>query len=329
MYVLRLGIIGCGRVTSMFHLKAIEQVDTVNVAAISDISEDRLKDTLSECNGAKGYLDYKQLLQDENVEAVAINTPPRFHESMALDALNAGKHVLCEKPLAESVEGCMRIKELQQETGLAVLPAHNYSFSPSLILMADHVKNGAIGEVTGVEVSFENYLKSYRSRTDFREHKPNGIVEDVLPHIVSATNSLVGPVGDVDFVNWWCKDYEVCDNMETELKSTKGVPISAKLSWTKLRPRFSIAVTGEKGRLYTDLMINPFKLETTIDGETSTVKEKGVKWYLDLIQFKHPSFQNQYMHFHDLVKQNAPPIITIDDEINILQTMDKVTEKME
>jgi predicted dehydrogenase len=327
--MLRLGIIGCGRVTSMFHLKAIDQVDTVSVAAISDVNEDRLKETLSDCSGAKGYQDYKQLLMDGSVEAVAINTPPRFHEEMVIDALRAGKHVLCEKPLAESVEGCIRIKELQMETGLTVLPAHNYSFSPSLTMMANRVKNGVIGKVTGMDTAFENYLKSYRSRTDFREHTSNGIVEDVLPHIISAISPIVGHVGDVNSVNWWCNSYEVCDNMETELKSTNGIPINAKLSWTKLRPRFSIAVTGEKGRLYTDLMINPFKLETTIEGKTTTIKEKGVKWYLDLIQFKHPSFVNQYKHFHDLVKENAAPVITIDDEINILQTMEKVSEKME
>ncbi len=53
------------------------------------------------------------------------------------------------------------------------------------------------------------------------------------------------------------------------LKSENGVSINASLSWTKLRPRFSVSVNGERGRLYTDLMMNPFKLEATIDSETT------------------------------------------------------------
>ncbi|TRO56437.1 Gfo/Idh/MocA family oxidoreductase, partial [Candidatus Bathyarchaeota archaeon] len=97
--MLRLGIIGCGRVTSMFHLKAIQKLEEFNVAAISDVSKERMNDVQSGCMASEIYLDYRQLLEDDKVEAVAINTPPRFHESMVLEALENGKHVLCEKPL--------------------------------------------------------------------------------------------------------------------------------------------------------------------------------------------------------------------------------------
>ena len=327
--MLRLGIIGCGRVTSMFHLKAIQKLEKIKVTAISDVSEERMNKIQSECGASETYLDFRQLLEDDSVEAVAINTPPRFHESMVLEALSYGKHVLCEKPLAESVEGCSAIKELQEETGLAVLPGHNYAFSPSLEMVQRYIVDNSIGEITSIDIAFENLLKSYRSQTDFREHSGNGVLEDVLPHILSVTNTIAGHIRDVKSLKWWCKDYEVCDNMETELETENGARVNARLSWTKLRPRFSVAVNGENGRLYTDLMINPFKLEATVDGQTTTIKEKGVKWYLDLVQFKHPSFENQYRHFYDLVKENAKPIITIDDEINILQTIEKISKQME
>ena len=313
----------------MFHLKAIEKVDQIEIAAVSDVSEDRMNEVRAECVASEAYLDYRQLLADDSVEAVAINTPPRFHETMVKEALDAGKHVLCEKPLAESVEGCLEIKERKEETGLAVLPAHNYAFSPSLAQMGRYLSENSIGEITSVDVAFENLLKSYRSQTNFREHSGNGVLEDVLPHILSVANPITGHIQEVKSLKWWCKDYEVCDNMETELESEKGILVNARLSWTKLRPRFSVTVNGEKGRLYTDLMINPFKLEARVDGKTTTLKEKGVKWYLDLVQFKHPSFENQYRHFYQLVKENAPPIITIDDEINIIETIEKISKQME
>ena len=186
-----------------------------------------------------------------------------------------------------------------------------------------------IGEITSINVAFENLLKSYRSQTDFREHTGNGVVEDVLPHILSVVCPFTGHIRDVKSLKWWCKDYEVCDNMETEMETERGVEVNAKLSWTKLRPRFSVAVNGENGRLYTDLMINPYKLEATVDGKTTSMKEKGIKWYLDLVQFKHPSFENQYRHFYELVKEHASPVITIDDEINILETIEKISGQME
>ena len=327
--MLRLGIIGCGRVTSMFHLKAIQKLEEIMVTAISDISEERMNDVQSEFGTSVTYLDYRQLLEDKRVEAVAINTPPRFHESMVLEALDNGKHVLCEKPLAESVEGCKKIRETQEATELAVLPAHNYVFSPSLEQMKRLLSENSIGEITSIDIAFENLLKSYRSQTDFREHTENGVLEDVLPHILSVVHPISGHIRDVRSLKWWCKHYKVCDNMETEFESENGVKINAHLSWTKLRPRFSVAVNGENGRLSTDLMLNPFKLEATVGGKTTTIKERGVKWYLDLVQFKHPSFENQYKHFFRLVKEQASPAITIDDEINILETIEKISKQME
>jgi predicted dehydrogenase len=326
--MLRVGIIGCGRVTSMFHLKAIQQIDEFIVTALSDVNEDRMKKLKRTCSASSTYLDYKKMLLDPNVEAIVVNTPPSFHEDIVLDALKAGKHVLCEKPLAKTVEGCKKIKELQKETGLVVLPAHNYAFSPSLLEMNKFLKNGIVGETSSIEVSFENLLKSYRSKTNFRENIETGIVEDVLPHILSVLYPLVGHIEEVNNVNWWCKDYNVCDNMNVRLISNTGVPINASMSWTKLRPRFSVTLVGTKGSLYTDLMINPYRLDITVNGIITRWKKNGIKWYFDLVRFKHPSFKAQYIHFYQLVTEGCSPIISVDEEINILETMNWITKKM-
>ena len=326
--MLRLGIIGCGRVTSMLHMKAIEQITEIRVTALSDVVEERMNNIKETCGATETYLDYTELIADPYVDAVAVNTPPRFHEDIVLDALNAGKHVLCEKPLADNLDGCFKIREAQQETGLSVLPAHNYAFTPSLYETIKRVKSGTIGEIKGIDVSFENLLKSYRSQTDFRENMETGVMEDVLPHILSVLYPLVGHISEVGSVHWWCKEYHVCDNLDTELVSERGVTINASMSWTKLRPRFSLHIVGEKGDIYTDLMLGPYKLEVTVGGRRNMWKEKGIKWYMDLVQFKHPSFMKQYQHFHQLVKEGSSPRITIEDEINMLETMNKVSDMM-
>jgi predicted dehydrogenase len=326
--MLRLGIIGCGRVTSMFHLKAIDQIDKIRVTALSDVNEERMGEIEESCGSPDTYLDYRDLLSDPDIDAVAVNTPPRFHAPIVLDALNAGKHVVCEKPLAETLEDCYKIRDVQQETGLTVLPAHNYAFTPSLVEMIKRIRTGVIGEISGVDVAFENLLKSYRSQTDFRETMEDGVLEDVLPHILAVLYPLVGHIKEIGQVHWWCKTYDVCDNLDTELVTERGVSINAAMSWTKLRPRFSVQVTGENGDMYTDLMIGPYKLDITVGGRTTTWNEKGITWYLDLVQFKHPSFKEQYQHFYQLVKEDATPMITVDDAINMVETMKKVSDKM-
>ena len=326
--MLRLGVIGCGRVTSLFHLKAIDQIDEISVTALSDVIEERINDVGEDCGAPSAYNDYRELLADPNVEAVAVNTPPSLHEVIVLDALEAGKHVLCEKPLAENTEGCNKIWEAQRETDLIVLPAHNYTFTPSLFEMINQIQSGTIGAITSLDVVFENLLKSYRSQTDFRETRDRGILEDILPHILSVVNPLVGSIEKVGSVEWWCKEYNVCDNMNIGLVSRTMVPVKTAMSWTKLRPRFSVTVRGSRGSMYTDLMMSPYKLDVTVDGYTMTWKGKGIKWYLDLVQFKHPSFRNQYQHFYQLVKKNCSPMITLEDEIDIMKTMEQISNKM-
>jgi len=312
----------------MFHLKAIEQMDEIHLAAVSDINEQRMKETLHNSGADKGYLDYRELLRDDSVEAVSVNTPPRFHEEIVKDALRHGKDVLCEKPLAETVKACTEIKKLQLEAGKVVLPAHNYVFSPSLAQMERLIKEKAIGNITSLKIAFENNLKLYGSVTKFREKDNLGVVDDVLPHILSVAYPLIGHVEEVSSVEWWCREYSVCDNMITHMVSDGGVEIEAKMSWTKLRPRFTICVEGEAGQLSTDLMINPFKLVVSTYGDKKVIQEKGLEWYLDLVRFRHPSFKNQYQHFYSLIKEGAAPKISIDDEINILETVKKVSERM-
>ncbi|NIN65188.1 MAG: Gfo/Idh/MocA family oxidoreductase, partial [Anaerolineae bacterium] len=214
--MLRLGVIGCGRVTTMFHLRAIRDVNEVEVAAVSDVDEYRMREAATGC-GAKAYRDYRELLSDPDIDGVAINTPPRLHEEMVLEALGSGKHVLCEKPLSETVEGCVNIKEAQHGSGLAVLPAHNYAFTPCLTRLTDLVDSGRVGGVRKLTIEFMNNLKTYRPQTDFRTTSGEGVVTDVLPHILSVSKQLAGTAVDVKELRWWCDDYTVCDNMETTL----------------------------------------------------------------------------------------------------------------
>jgi predicted dehydrogenase len=184
-----------------------------------------------------------------------------------------------------------------------------------------------MGEITGIRVAFTNNLRLYRSETDFRQTKGNGVVEDVLPHILSVVQPLVGHINTVGSVDWWCKDYDVCDNMKARLRAG-NVFVDAHLSWTSFRQRFMVSVDCENGRLFSDLMMNPYKLEVSLNGKQETISEKGISWYIDLIRFKHPSFKNQYHHFNQLIEAKIPPKLTIDDEINILETMKLVSDNM-
>jgi predicted dehydrogenase len=327
--MLHLGIIGCGRVTSMFHLKALKHMDNIEVTAVSDINTKRLMQIGNKCGAKNFYTDYKQLILDKKIDAVVVNTPPIIHERIVIKSLKGGKHVICEKPLSQTVEGCNKIREYKKKTGLTVLPAHNYIFSPSMIMMEKLIAEKKIGRIISLNLSFENNLRTYRSKTNFRETLQYGIIEDVLPHILSITIPFIGKTSSVETVDSWCKSYDVYDNVKIVFSAGSNIPVSANISWTKIIPNFSVLIKGEKGTISSDLMLEPFKVKTVIDGKTRTLKEKGMSWYFDLLRLKHPSFRNLYHHFLQIIEKNSAPRFTIEDEINIIKTIGEVSSFLE
>jgi predicted dehydrogenase len=270
--------------------------------------------------------DYHETLARSDVEAVAINTPPRFHEQMTLDAIAAGKHVLCEKPLAQSVEGCERIREAKGR--IIVLPAHNYAYTPALYGMEEKISQGAIGAVKSVKLNFENNLGFYGSKTDFRTKDPKGIIEDVMPHVLSVAGKVAGKPKGVLEVSGVCKKYDVCDNLHTVLETETGVRLDCTASWTRMIPTFAVAIEGEKGKITSDFAINPYSYTVDAGGTKTTTSSRGADWYLDLVRFKHPSFVEQYKHLDKLVHEGGEPRITVDDEIAMLRVMGEIGDRL-
>ncbi|NIU84877.1 MAG: Gfo/Idh/MocA family oxidoreductase [Candidatus Thorarchaeota archaeon] len=327
--VLNLGIIGCGRVTTMFHLKAINSLDHIVVKAVADVDSNRRESVKRKARAEHAYEDYRELLSDPEVDFVAVNTPPQYHEEMSFDSLMYDKHVLCEKPLSQTVTGCERLKAKMEETGLHLLPVHNYAFTPSLLKMKDLYNDDIIGELERVEIVFSNNLSGYRSHTDFRLLKFDGIVEDVLPHVLSVANPFTGASVDVNGISWRCEKYDVCDNLKVNFDTEKGIELDCTLSWTGFLPRFIVKVKGDYGEMGTDLMLGPYSVRLRNEDGVKKFQDRGLGWLFDLIAFKHPSFPNQYRHLIELIEgKTCNPKISIDDEISILKAMAQVSERI-
>ena len=313
----------------MFHLTAIKEVEEAMVVAVADRNQYRMRSVRKKSGAERGYIDYRELLSDPEVDVVVINTPPRFHEEMVIGSLEAGKNVMCEKPLARRIEGCLHIKEVQESTGLIVLPAHNYAFTPSLERAQEIIQSGEVGDAESVSLRFENNLKTYGSKTDFRLKTGFGIIEDVLPHILSVARGLAGTAEKLLDVKEKRKSYDVVDNMNIVLSTDRGVELDCFMSWTKLIPSFKVKASCASGRVETDLMRSPYSVTVESGGVTRKIDEKkGLKLYLDLLRFKHPSFQKQYRHLCRLVDGSEEPRITIDDEVDIIRMTEEVEKHL-
>jgi len=321
--MLRLGIVGCGKVTTMFHLRAIEDVEGLEVVAVADMDGGRMEEVRRKTGAERGYLDYLELLSDLDVDVVAVNTPPPFHEEMTLRGLKAGKHVLCEKPLAQSVEGCLHIGEVARAAGLNVLPVHNYFYTPCLERAEAMVRDGEIGDLQGVELRFENNLRSYGSRTDFRLRQEHGIVEDILPHVLTVVQRVAGPVERIESARGWRKSYDVVDNLSAVMTSEGGVKLDCFMIWTSLIPSLSLEVSGSGGRLRMELMKRPYRVEVESRAGRRVLDRGGLGKYLEIARFKHPGFRGMYEHLVGLLERSQEPMFTAEDEARILALIEE------
>lgn len=108
---LRVGVIGCGRVTALRHLPALSRLDDAEVVALADSDAARLKQVADRFHITNRYPDVRALLKDAMVDVIAVRVPAQFHADIALAALDAGKHVFIEKPLTVTLEEADRVHD--------------------------------------------------------------------------------------------------------------------------------------------------------------------------------------------------------------------------
>ncbi|MGP0068743.1 MAG: Gfo/Idh/MocA family protein [Isosphaeraceae bacterium] len=129
---LRIGILGCGPIAQFAHLDACRKARNAELYAICDVADD-LRERMAQVHqpGA-AYRDYDDMLADPRVEAVIVAIADQFHVSAALQAIEAGKHVLVEKPMGTTVESCRQLRDLAAGSGLVVQVGNNRRFDPGI-----------------------------------------------------------------------------------------------------------------------------------------------------------------------------------------------------
>src|SRR5690625_4054788 len=130
MSKLKVGVIGCGSIAKFRHLPEYAANKDVEIVAVCDIVKERAEDA-AETYDAKAYTDYKELIADDAIDVISVCLPNNLHAPVSIDSLNAGKHVLCEKPMATSREEAEQMIEAAEKNGKKLMIAHNQRFVSS------------------------------------------------------------------------------------------------------------------------------------------------------------------------------------------------------
>lgn len=143
---IRVGIIGCGKIAQIRHIPEYAANPNAEVYGFYDINLARAQELASK-HGGKAYASYQELLADPEIDAVSVCAANHVHAEIAIAALKAGKHVLCEKPMAVTLEECQAMVDTAKGSGKYLMIGQNQRLAKAHAKAKELIKQGAIGKV--------------------------------------------------------------------------------------------------------------------------------------------------------------------------------------
>lgn len=192
--MLKIAIVGTGIIVKS-HVAAIAQLDDVELVAVCDINEEKAK-KWSEQYGVPYFLNYKDIPEGVDCDAVILNLPHGLHCEVSEFFLNAGKHVLCEKPMANSVEECKRMIAAAEKNGKKLAIGHIQRFIESIKIVKQIYESGELGKLCMyTENRTINYFAEKRPRWFLDKKMAGGGI--VMNYGAHAFDKLYAVMGDV------------------------------------------------------------------------------------------------------------------------------------
>lgn len=284
--IVRLGIIGTGGMANC-HAENYRKIPDCTLVAATDVVKDRVEEFCKKHSIPNAYTNVDELLAREDIDAVSIVTPDGFHAPLSIKSLKAGKHVLCEKPLAVTYPDALKMVAAAKKAGKINMVNFSYRDWPVIHAVAKLVQSGAIGEIRHVEA---NYLQSWLTSTGWGDwtkspgflwrlsigHGSKGVLGDIGVHILDFATYPVGPISSV-----YCK----FKNFPKAPRNRVGEYILDANDSAAMTVEFkngalgvihtSRYATGHNNRLF--LQIAGTKGAVLIDSEVSTTKYRICK----------------------------------------------------
>jgi predicted dehydrogenase len=192
---LRTAVIGTGFVGRV-HLEAIRRLGFVDVAAIADPNLAAAQKYAAEFGVDQCEADYRKVLADRSIDVVEVCTPNVFHAPISKEALEAGKHVLCEKPLATSSAQAAELVDLATSKKLRNCTSHNLRYYPMVQQMRRMVEAGDLGEITVVQGTYSQdwllYDTDYNWRIETKDNGASRCMADIGSHFCDMTEHVTG-----------------------------------------------------------------------------------------------------------------------------------------
>lgn len=292
------GVISTANIGRKAVIPAIQRSDNGTVVAAASRSEEKARAFAAELGIPRAYGSYEALLADEEIEAVYIPLPNSLHREWTVKAAQAGKHILCEKPLALNAEECREMAAAAQQHGVTLMEAFMYRFHPQTEKVLELIRSGVIGQPRLIHAAFTFRLTN-PVNIRLQPELGGGSLMDVGCYCVNVIRTLAGaePVEVQAYANW--AETGVDEQMAGVLRFADGLLAQFDCALTLERREF-YQVAGPKGHIQVPSAFLPGTGDTTIYEHHG---RQGVR--------AHPipgvdEYQAMVEHFADCVLNGAP-----------------------
>jgi nucleoside-diphosphate-sugar epimerase/predicted dehydrogenase len=242
------------------HISALQEIQGLEIVAVCDRDQWRAREIADLAGSAKAYSDLANLLQEEHPDAVHVLTPPETHAELAIQAMEAGCHVLVEKPMALSLQKADSMIAAARQNQVTLCTNHNYLFNPSIMKARQLVERGAIGQVVYVNSYYGlsgegNADAGSASRSHWSWRLPGGAFTDFLPHLIYLQLAFLKKVNSVAGVTVVQEDKEAepATELTALLQGSSASGTMAISMRTKPYAKF-VDIYGTKGIIHADLV---------------------------------------------------------------------------
>ncbi len=269
--VINWGLIGAGDIARKRIAPALRDLTSCNLAAVSRNRAELAESFAKEFGADRWYADWRELIADKDIDAVYIATPVFLHAEQTIAAAEAGKHVLCEKPMALNVAECDRMIAACEAAGVKLGIAYYRHFYPSIIRVKEIIASGEIGQIVLAQMNAFEYFDpapDHPRRWLLDKAKSGGgPMMDFGCHRLEVLTNLFGSVAQASGLtaNTVFTDREVEDTAAALLRFHSGPVASVTVTHAAREPQDTLDIFGTRGSIHIPVL-NGAEVRIIVDG---------------------------------------------------------------
>jgi len=293
----RVAIIGCGQM-GRWHLEAYQRNPAIDVVAFADTSA-AAAERFAALAGGRSYGSHRELLAAEQVDGVSVCVVPAAHREVVTDALAAGAHVLCEKPLATSLSDARAMAAAADRRGRHLVAGFKFRFFDEVREAKKLIDSGSLGRIVSARLMFAADLDMTGKWFADPRLAGGGIVMDNGAHAFDLVEFLLGPLASVAATARNSRPLPVEDGASITCQLRSGAAVSIDLSWAVATPPTAyLEIYGDQGTAALDYGGLTYRLATWSEWKRSSNTNDGKR-----------AFARQIDHFTDVMRGAEPSVV--------------------